>query len=336
MTIEINHLYIQAGDPLLAPSTFLEKPGTLIFPSSLKLNEYCYAILKPGSSVERIVGSLSTLLMVMHCSETKRTAVILAGPRFAVSKQYTDPVDELIAGEKGSIEIRYLQQPGSNSGDIVPLVELLAEHKNVVPRSFEGALTEGAELFSVDRDTGNLKLYHPTPSVPSLSLASADSFTTLFDLLVKLEISVKGPEFEEFGLWIQHDGYQSCRLPVISDTPRVYIQASRPPIAADDDDGGFPPFPFTEVFGMKMAVGVHAAIKMFRENRGAGGAGLLTAERLVELGLYCAVCGKQEGLMKCSGCKREYYCGQAHQTEDWVAHARWCKQLRNKNIWKKN
>lgn len=56
--IKIKHHYINVGDTLLAPSTSTspDKAGTLIFPSSLQLNEYCYAILKAELGIKRMVG----------------------------------------------------------------------------------------------------------------------------------------------------------------------------------------------------------------------------------------------------------------------------------------
>jgi len=81
MAIKIEHHHIEAAAPLLAPSTFPNKAGTLVFSDSLHLNEYCYAVLKPESSIKRIVGTISSLLIVTHCEETKRTAVVSAGAK---------------------------------------------------------------------------------------------------------------------------------------------------------------------------------------------------------------------------------------------------------------
>lgn len=41
--------------------------------------------------------------------------------------------------------------------------------------------------------------------------------------------------------------------------------------------------------------------------------------------LNCKVCGKKEGVMRCSRCKTVGYCGKEHQAMDWKSHKRSCK-----------
>lgn len=148
-------------------------------------------------------------------------------------------------------------------------------------------------------------------------------FHHFFDLLVKLETSTLPEPFRQFGLWNQYNGNDVSRLPVLSDKDSMYILAARPPTPDDHDDGDVCPFPLKEIFEMRCAGGVHSNIKLFSESKGSGHPGITVAERVAELGLYCTVCGKQEGFMKCSGCKKEYYYRSEHQTTDWATHAKW-------------
>jgi len=234
-----------------------------------------------------------------------------------------EPIDKLLDVKMGAVDISCIYSPKAKPDDISLLAQLVAERKiKVKVGSFERAAAEGAHLFSVESDMGVVSLYHPTPSVPTLSLPTADRFTTLFDLLVKLETSELPDKLRQFHVWPQLMYDEPRRLPTINDPSRMYIMAARPPIPDDHHDGGFAPFPITEMFGMRMAAGPHAIIKLFRESKGSGCISFAVAEKIAELGLYCAVCGKQEGLMKCSGCKREYFCGEAHQKEAWKAHAK--------------
>lgn len=38
----------------------------------------------------------------------------------------------------------------------------------------------------------------------------------------------------------------------------------------------------------------------------------------------CAICGATNNLLRCSRCKSAWYCGQAHQIQDWPTHQRIC------------
>ena len=42
----------------------------------------------------------------------------------------------------------------------------------------------------------------------------------------------------------------------------------------------------------------------------------------------CAICGQQEGLLQCSGCKVLSYCGRDHQVTDRPAHKSACSAIR--------
>lgn len=44
----------------------------------------------------------------------------------------------------------------------------------------------------------------------------------------------------------------------------------------------------------------------------------------------CAVCGATSNLLRCSRCKSAWYCGQAHQIQDWPTHQRICMTASSK------
>jgi hypothetical protein len=48
--------------------------------------------------------------------------------------------------------------------------------------------------------------------------------------------------------------------------------------------------------------------------------------------LSCNICGKTEGIMRCSRCKTAGYCGKKHQKADWKAHKKICIRKDGQNI----
>ena len=58
----------------------------------------------------------------------------------------------------------------------------------------------------------------------------------------------------------------------------------------------------------------HTQMDSQRRRRSMGSAGN---------GLQCAVCG-ETATLRCSRCKKRYYCSSGHQTQDWAAHNQTC------------
>ncbi|KAJ8078565.1 hypothetical protein PM082_012848 [Marasmius tenuissimus] len=326
------------------------------WPQHMSVEQWCYARMDPSSPLRGLAtaGVSSCTVVILHCPKTQRT-ILSHSPNFLQMNTFVPMIKWAVGGD-GQNDIpterlgwRYgFATPSTRHSGVVLEAVVFRGKMYGTPAAkdygHDGWISDFRELCSDIEKSQSLKInVVDDPRIlhtSAIAVEKGSGRLTLFDM---------GNSFGGHTIGAISESATSFR----DTSPQVltrnlfvgnfwYVQQQTFDIHLQYDvDRTLPGIPLPDqareiIRSVQLGEPESFRVDMLRKFghpdwiSGAGGGTTIAAlsrkllDDLGRFGMPCETCLKP-GTSKCSRCRGAWYCGAAHQGEDWKAHKSWCK-----------